>query len=202
MWRYPLGELIMWQNIRFGNLVYLVQQHPGECLVGLAATVAAIFGVMAFINPWCWVSGKPNGACEFEISILWTHYDGKGAALQLAGTGIVYSLLVLMLGLSGIYDTARNRIGETKIRAAAVGTAIGYLIVLGGLYADLADQNKDATDSLALVFSILMSISGWVFILSAQPVLWRWVGSMLRSIAAIVVQRTISILAKLVSVFR
>jgi hypothetical protein len=143
-------------------------------VAGLACLIAGLFAVFIVVDPLCWASGVVNDACTFSVDHLWYHYAGKGAALQFAGTCIVYSLLLMMLGLSGIYETARQKFGEVIVRAASLATFAGYVILIAGLYTDFANQNGNVSLLLQIIFSLTFLAHGWLLSLWGLIRALRW----------------------------
>ena len=115
---------------------------------GFGLSVA--LGVIVLTNPFCYLSGHDLNSCTIGVKQFVTFYDGKGAALQFAGTGVLFSLIVLILGPARMYETERESHTPTKIALAAVFTVLGYGVVLAGLYTDFAHAN----DEIALIFAL------------------------------------------------
>ena len=126
---------------------------------------AVLFSLAVITNPFCLVSGDQITRCQFDWVYIKEPYPGKGIALQIAGTSLFYSISMLVLGLSGVFEPARARIGKKGVRSASVASFISYIIILYGLYFDMISENDRIVDLALIIFAILLSLLPWVMIL-------------------------------------
>lgn len=129
-------------------------------ILWFAFALAVLFGICVLLDPWCLVSKGGSLNCDTDFDQMWRHYPGKGAALQFDGTSALFWLMVIVLGLSSVYENARQRLGPTRIALVTFLTALAYVFLLLGLYADFANQNKNLAVVLAILYILITGLYG------------------------------------------
>lgn len=94
-------------------------QQFGIGVLGLA--------LILLLNAWFEGSGAAEGAWRSEVSLPWISSMGVRLHFALDGLSLVLSLLTLLLGAAGLYQS------RTEIRTGQGGFTALYLLTLGGL---------------------------------------------------------------------
>ena len=159
----------MRNKFRGTNFLGWCFQSWARTLPLLTGLVALAFAIATFVDPFCWMSGGEE--CKFEPESFLSPYDGKGTALQMVGTGILYAVAALIWEFSNIRASIRAYIGDKYIQYIECLSLAGYFFVLIGLFYDLCEKNEHASRIILLVIAGLFWITGWAVILRE---LWRW----------------------------
>ena len=126
---FQMGRATMWGKGLMG--------WSKRWLVPLTMMFASLAGMIALLlDPSCHFGG--NESCEFDVSYVFKHFDGKGSGLQFFATGFLASAAVFA------WVPLRHSIARCHGEGAAICTQVcfvaGYTVLLLGLWVDLGKE--------------------------------------------------------------
>ena len=160
---FQMGRAMRWGKERMSRLK--------RWLVPLAMMLASLAGTIALIlDPSCHFSG--NESCEFDVSYVFKHFDGKGSGLQFFATGLLASAAVFAW-VPLRHDVERCH-GKGAAICMQVCFVVGYVALLLGLWIDLGKEAPRVQTTL-LVWLVALPILALMNVVGLASVFfWIW----------------------------